>query len=259
MRDWRAMSQVETRDYFRDLGQKIRSRAVKFGRRTYSLALAHGVWQAMHCNYDRLAVVELGVFRGDGLLSLVKAAEFFREEFGFDIRVYGFDSASGLPPMTGDHRDHPELFQPGGFKMPDQQALRASLPEWCELIIGDVGETIPAFLQRLEDRRLVFVAFDLDLYSSTVRALPLLAGESTHYLPALPLYFDDTNSGISHCDWAGERLAALEFNEAHTMRKISWPLESLYRIRNFYVLQVLDHPIRQGKVKPRYGFHLGPI
>jgi hypothetical protein len=54
-------------------------------------------------------------------------------------------------------------------------------------------------------------------------------------------------------------LAALEFNEAHTMRKISWPLESLYRIRNFYVLQVLDHPIRQGKMKARYGFHLGPI
>jgi hypothetical protein len=54
-------------------------------------------------------------------------------------------------------------------------------------------------------------------------------------------------------------LAALEFNEAHSLRKISWPLESLYHIRNFYVLQVLDHPIRQGKVRPRYGFQLGPI
>ena len=48
MRDWRAMSQVETRDYFKDLGQKIRSRALDLGRNTYSLAMAHGVWQAMH-------------------------------------------------------------------------------------------------------------------------------------------------------------------------------------------------------------------
>jgi hypothetical protein len=259
MRDWRAMTQVEIRDYFQDLGRKIRNLAADLGRHHYALPLAHGVWQAMHCGYDRLAAVELGVLAGEGLLSLCKAAQFFREEFGLDIQVYGFDSGNGLSALTGDHRDHPELFYAGEFPMPDQDALRASLPAWCELIIGDVGETIPAFLQHLEDRHLAFAAFDLDLYSSTVRALPLLAGAPELYLPAVPLYFDDTNGGISQCDWAGERLAALEFNEAHALRKISWPLESRFQIRNFFVLQVLDHPIRQGKVKPRFGFQLGPI
>jgi hypothetical protein len=259
MIDWRAMTQAEMAKYFQDLGQKIRGFKVDLDRHNYALPLAHGVWQALHCGYESLATVELGVFAGVGLLALCKAAEFFRGEFGLDIRVYGFDRGTGLPALTGDHRDHPELFSAGKFPMPDEQALRDKLPEWCELIIGDVGETIPRFLQGLEKRRLVFAAFDLDLYSSTVRALPLLAGAPEHYIPALPLYFDDTNSGISHCDWAGERLAVLEFNDAHALRKVSWPLPTLYRIRNFYVLQVLDHPIRQGKERPRFGFQLGPI
>jgi hypothetical protein len=260
MKDWRAMSQSECYEYFVDFGQKVRNRAIDLGRDTYALPLAHGVWQAIHCGYDRLAAVELGVYSGRGLRELCRAAQFFRNEFGFDLQVYGFDSGAGLPEPIHDYRDHPELlYHSGEFAMPDHDALRASLPEWCELILGDVGDTIPAFLQGLEDRRLVFAAFDLDLYSSTVRALPLLAGAPELYLPALPLYFDDTNSGISHCDWAGERLAALEFNEVHALRKISSPLESRYRIRNFYVLQVLDHPIRQGNVRPRYGFQIGPI
>jgi hypothetical protein len=261
MRDWRAMTQLEIRDYFFDFGHKIRSNALMLGRRAYVLSLAQGVWQALHCNYEHLAAVELGVFTGAGLRDLCTAAEFFREEFGLDIRVYGFDrgSGSGLPPPTGDYRDNPELYHAGAFPMPDQEALRASLPAWCELVIGDVGETIPAFLQRLEDRRLAFAAFDLDLYSSTTRALPLLAGRPEQYVPAVPLYFDDTNNGITQSDWTGERLAVLEFNEAHALRKISWPLESRYRIHNLYVLQVLDHPIRQGKERPRYGFQIGQI
>ena len=260
MRDWRAMT-VEILRCFVDFGQKIRGGGGKLGRLAYVLPLAHGVWQALHCNYERLAAVELGVFTGAGLRELCLAAGFFRDEFGIDLRVYGFDrgSGSGLPQLTGDHRDNPELYHVGEFPMPDQEALRASLPAWCELIIGDVGETIPAFLQRTEDRRLAFVAFDLDLYSSTVRALPLLAGAPEHYVPAVPLYFDDTNNGISQCDWTGERLAALEFNAAHALRKISEPLESRFRMRNFYVLQVLDHPIRQGKERPRYGFQIGQI
>jgi hypothetical protein len=259
MRDWRTMTQVEVRDYFVDFGRRIRSNTLDLGRRSYTLPMAYGVWQAIHCDFDRLAVVELGVFAGVGLRDLCKVAEFFRDEFGFDIQVYGFDRGSGLPPTLADHRDNPELYAAGGFPMPDESGLRASLPPWCELIIGDVGETIPAFLQRLEDRRLAFVAFDLDLYSSTVRALPLLAAPPEHYVPALPLYFDDTNKGISQSDWTGERLAALEFNAAHALRKISWPLEDRFRIFNFYILQVLDHELRQGKVRPRFGFQIGPI
>ena len=61
MRDWRAITQVEIRNYFVDFGQKIRGGGLKLGRLAYVLPLAHGVWQALHCNYERLAAVELGV------------------------------------------------------------------------------------------------------------------------------------------------------------------------------------------------------
>ena len=44
-----------------------------------------------------MSAVELGVATGAGLLSLCKAAAFFRQGvFDIDIRVYGFDTGAGL-------------------------------------------------------------------------------------------------------------------------------------------------------------------
>ena len=169
----------------------------------------------------------------------------FRDEFGLDIQVYGFDLTTGLPAPTGDYRDLPEAFNLGAFKMPDPAALRDKLPEFCELVIGDVGDTVRDFEPRLGDRVLAFASFDLDLYSSTTRALPFLTYRPERYLPAVPMYFDDNARTFTDCAWVGEELAIHEFNAAHTMRKIERKEIGRWWMRNLFALHVLDHPIRQ--------------
>jgi len=133
MYDWRNMSLLDLNEYFADFGNKLRSgelnRTLGIEQRKYLIPLAYGVKEAIMCGYDRLAVAEFGVFYGAGLLDLCNAAKLFRDDFGLDIQVYGFDrgTGGGLPGLVNDYRDHPELFQAGEFKMPDQEALRAKL------------------------------------------------------------------------------------------------------------------------------------
>jgi hypothetical protein len=264
MQDWRKMSLAELADWFSQFGQRIRTRgSLELGieKRHYLLAMAYGVQEAMYCGYDHLAVAEFGVFTGAGLLDMCRCADFFRNEFGLDIHVYGFDSGpgKGLPALTGDYRDQPELFQPGMFQMPDLDALRAKLPNICDLVIGDVGDTIRDFHPRLSRRVLIFAAYDLDLYSSTVRALPFLTYGPETYLPAVPMFFDDNYKTITQCEWAGEDLAIQEFNAANPLRKIERKNQAKWWITNFFVLHVLDHPIRQGTAKARFSLGMHPI
>ena len=262
MYDWRNMSLLDLNEYFADFGNKLRSgelnRTLGIEQRKYLIPLAYGVKEAIMCGYDRLAVAEFGVFYGAGLLDLCNAAKLFRDDFGLDIQVYGFDrgTGGGLPGLVNDYRDHPELFQAGEFKMPNQEALRAKLPDFCELVIGDVGDTVRGFEPRLADRVLAFAAYDLDLYSSTVAALPFLTFAPERYLPGMPMFFDDNAKTITQCQWVGEELAIHEFNAAHAMRKIERKDSFHWGMKNLFVLQVLDHPMRQGiGVRPR--FHLG--
>jgi hypothetical protein len=262
MRDWRAMSYTEVNEYFAALITKIRNESQPFGikYRHYLLGLAYGVKEAIICGYDRLAAVEFGVFYGAGLLDMCKSAAFFRDEFGMDIQVYGFDGGVGLPRLIGDYRDQPEMFMAGNFKMPDQEALRAELPAFCELVIGDVGETVKGFEPRLNDRVLAFASYDLDLYSSTVRALPFLTFQPERYLPAVPMFFDDNHKTLTQCPWAGEELAIHEFNDAHALRKIERKDRSMWFMVNMFVLHVLDHPIRQtGPVRPGFPIGIHPV
>jgi hypothetical protein len=128
------------------------------------------------------------------------------------------------------------------------------------LIIGDVGETIPAFEATLRDRPLAFASFDLDLYSSTQRALPLLKFDAACYPPLVPLYFDDMGSSLVYCEWAGEQLAIDEFNAEPIPRRIGRTQYEWFQLRNFFVCHVFDHPFRQGRgVRPKMSFNFSPI
>jgi hypothetical protein len=246
---------AEVRQYFLDLGRQIRTGSPDLGRINYSMNLALGVWQAIVCGYDHIAAVEVGVARGGGLLDLCKAAEYFAEETGIRIDVYGFDNATGLPP-TLDYRDHPELWAQGQFKMQDADELRAKLPPFAKLIIGDVKDTIRDLEGMLGGARLAFVSIDVDYYSSTVPTMEIFKFNRDAYVPALPVYFDDVLKLISYNDWCGEALAIREFNDANTMRKVQQ-----HDGRKLYIAHILDHKVRTGeeKLRPRFTLHVTPI
>lgn len=242
--------------YFNDVGQRIRNGSLDLGRAHYALSVAHGALQAIYCNYDKICVVELGVAQGHGLLDLCKAAAFFRDDLGIDIQVYGIDNATGLPPLT-DHRDHPEIWAEGQFCMGDPDELRARLPPFAKLLIGDVGDKIEEFFNSEFGSRLGFASIDVDYYSSTKRLLKLFENSAEYYLPATPVYVDDVKVLLTYNQWCGEELAIAEFNEDHAFRKIE--AKPQFHVHNFHVLHVLDHPIRTGAVKPRFPFEIRPF
>jgi hypothetical protein len=254
MAKWHDMTQAEVLGYFQGFGRRIRSQELKLGRQQYALAMAQGVRMAIHCGVPHITAVELGVFEGVGLLELCDVAAFFNAELGMEFTVIGFDNATGLPVLNG-YIDHPELWHHNAFRMPDQDKLRAALPPFAKLIIGDLSDTIGVIEQDLKKAPLGFIGFDVDLYSSTKLALRILKFDPECYLPAVPATFDDSHTVLSHSDWCGEAAAVREFNEVNTLRKID--RKPTFNIFKFGVCQIFDHPIRQGSVRARWGLSLG--
>jgi hypothetical protein len=204
-----------------------------------------------YLNKPKLALCEFGVATGAGLMNMAFLAQRISKITGVEIRVFGFDTGCGMPDPI-DYRDHPELYASGDFKM-DQEALRARLPGNAELIIGNIRDSIPAFLVRLgaEGYKVGYVVIDVDYYSSTCDALTVFGGHPELYLPIVQVYLDDIQLQ-QHNPSAGELLAVDEFNAKSAMRKIykdeflenrrifkraSW----IHQMRS---LHVLDHPER---------------
>ncbi len=197
---------------------------------------------------QRVSVIEFGVAGGAGLLSLERIAERAEELIGIEIEVYGFDTGCGLP-KPHDYRDCPNLWLDGQFPM-DQEALKLRLRR-AALQLGDVKETLPRYLN---DRHapVAFISIDLDYYSSTREALKLFEASHDKLLPRVICYFDDI-IGLTYSEYNGEKLAIVEFNAEHAMRKIS-PMYGLkhfvpLRHRNrdwpdlMYFAHLFDHPL----------------
>jgi hypothetical protein len=198
----------------------------------------------------QVTLIEFGVAAGAGLLNMCRIADRVTRETGVHFQVVGFDTGKGMPPPES-YRDHPEIYQQGDFPM-DEAALRRALPHNARLVIGELAETVPAFLHTVSDETPIgFVVVDVDYYSSTGDALAVFDGQPEQYLPRTLVYLDDLEHP-SHNSWCGERGAVVEFNEAHELRKIEQhAFLRGYRIfRNarwidhMFTLHVLDHPSR---------------
>jgi hypothetical protein len=189
------------------------------GRPAYLVGVHHAARRALREGMGAISVIEFGVAGGDGLLALQREAAAVERELGVVIRVFGFDNGpAGLPEFIGDHRDHPDKWKPGDFPM-DVPLLRSRLAPRTSLVLGDVAETAPRFFDDPEVPPVGFVAFDLDLYSSTAAALRILSLPNKRTLDHVPLYFDDVAHSISH-RFAGELLAIDEFNRDNDDVKI---------------------------------------
>ena len=214
----------------------------------YGFSVANAAVSAAKLGIDRISLLEFGVAGGSGLLAMETAAEHAESLLGVQIEVYGFDSGGGLPRPT-DRRDVPFMLSEGDYAM-DEAKLRARLTR-AELVLGLVGDTIPAFLER-EPAPIGFIANDLDYYSSTMESFAVLDAPSERLLPRVFSYFDD----ISLYPWTsfnGERAAIEEYNATHEDRKIS----PLYGLRywlpgpdagrlwpdQIFMAELFDHPL----------------
>jgi hypothetical protein len=174
--------------------------------------------QAKRQGVEEIAVVEFGVAGGNGLVALQTEAEAVEKSTSVRIKVFGFDNGpAGLPPFIGDFRDHPDAWQPGDYPM-DEGRLRAKLAPRTTLILGNVRDTVPAFVKDATPP-LGFISIDVDLYSSTAQALAVLSLPGSKKLHRTFLYFDDVEMIFCHT-FAGELLAIEEFNRLNNQIKI---------------------------------------
>jgi len=217
-------------------------------RPAYLWGSLHAAHLAKALGMDALSLVEFGVAGGNGLVELERVGQSLETHLGVEVAVWGFDTGQGLPAPT-DVRDLPNLFAGGDFPM-DVEKLRGRLQQ-AELILGDVGETVPPFRAR-RPPPVGFVSFDLDLYTSTASALKLFHGETDALLPRVHCHFDDV-TGFTYGDFNGARLAIHEWNEQSEHRKLS-PLYAASHyvpsrcandlwVDKIFLAHILDHPL----------------
>ena len=227
-----------------------------FSRPHYAYGVYSAADLALRLGIPAISVIELGVAGGRGLLALESIATEVSRVFGIKIAVYGFDSGTGLAAPV-DYRDVPHVFGQGFYEM-DQAALEASLKD-AALILGDVARTVPAFFQNSEPPPIGFVAFDLDYYSSTKKAMQLFEAAPETRLPRVYCYFDDIiGETACHNEYIGELCAIREFNIEHAHHKIC-PIHMLALLRphpaiwneQMYVMHDFLHPLYAVNLTPK--------
>jgi hypothetical protein len=146
---------------------------------------AWGVWmasaQARALGHSEIAAIEFGVAGGRGLIVLQDIAHEVSALTRVKLRLYGFDTGSGLPPIT-DPRDLPQLYRPGDYRM-TFDTLKKRLKPGTELVLGDIRQTIDEFLASSHPP-VGFISFDMDLYTAT-RLAQIVSGRlSAGTMPA---------------------------------------------------------------------------
>ena len=188
---------------------ETRLRAGAVDRPHYGWCTYFAAQQAKALGHKAITVIEFGVAGGNGLVCLCQHKEAIERVLGIEILVVGFDTGSGLP-ASGDSRDILYCWPEGSFVM-DRQALEKRINGRAELVLGDVSKTVASWQPRAP---IGAVLFDLDYYSSTKSALPMLTKENV--LPRVWCYFDDVCTGPEEAvtSVVGERAAIAEFNDS---------------------------------------------
>ena len=174
-----------------------------------------------HILHVKGSIVECGVYRGGGLMSWANFSTIL-EPNNLTRRIYGFDSFAGFPQVSAEDATTARTTKPGELAADcfgemqeligafDQNRFLGHVPK-LELVRGDAGETIPAFIQSHPQIVISLLFLDFDLYQPTKIALE-------HFLPRMPkgavIAFDELDNPA----WPGETLALLHHRGINTLR-----------------------------------------
>ncbi len=185
----------------------------------YGYCVLRAAKLAKRLGHNKVSVIEFGVAGGNGLVNLEMHAAEAAKLVGIEIQIFGFDTGQGLPPPV-DYRDLPHHWKQGFFAM-DPDKLRARLTS-AKLIMGDIANSLPTFVQEYCPAPIGAILMDLDYYSSTKHAIKLFELHRSSLLPRAFLYFDDiVGDDISlFSEYTGVLLAINEFNSSHDSQKL---------------------------------------
>jgi len=213
---------IESR-YASDIDRLVRLNAIE--RPNYAYILLRAADLALRLGLPEISALEFGVAGGRGLLAMQAHADRIEKVTGVKVRVFGFDTGTGLPPPE-DYRDLPYVWQEAHFAM-DEAALRKRLGK-AELVLGLVEDTVAGFAASHNPPPIGAISFDLDYYSSTVAAFRIFDIEAVHRLPRILCYFDDImSSNLGHVGPAvGVPLAINEYRRDYPRKGLD-PLTHL--------------------------------
>jgi hypothetical protein len=212
--------------FFKELIKRLRlfpyETRVKYSaieRPHYGYCVLQAAKLAQRLGHRKISVIEFGVAGGNGLLNLEMHAAKAEELTGVVIQIFGFDTGGGLPAPT-DYRDLPYQWKQGFFEM-DIDKLKARMSR-STLVIGNIADTLPLFVERYQPAPIGALFMDLDYYSSTKHAFTLFDLHRANILPRTFMYFDDvTGDEVTlYNEYTGVRLAINEFNDGHANQKI---------------------------------------
>jgi hypothetical protein len=111
----------------------------------YAYCVYYAAELARRLKVPAISVLEFGVAGGNGLLFLDQFARRVENETGVQIKVYGFDTARGLPEVM-DAEDLPYWFQSSQYRMNVKSLRSAGLS--ATLVLGEVKHTVASFFAK---------------------------------------------------------------------------------------------------------------
>ena len=133
------------------------------------------------------AIVECGVYKGNSLM-LYMQLSMILEPYAINRSIIGFDTFQGFASI--DQKEDPADINESMFSDTDETLIQDMIDAndlvrpvnripRCEIVKGDILETVPAFVKTRPDLVVAMLILDTDLYSSTKVALET-------FLPYMP-------------------------------------------------------------------------
>ena len=173
------------------------------------------------------SIVECGVYRGNSLM-LLQQLSLTLEPYAINRTIYGFDTFEGFRSI--DSVNDPADINESMFSDTNEQLLQqvvalqdivrpvSRIPK-THFIKGDIGKTVPDFVQKNPGLLISLLILDTDLYDSTKVAL-------TNFLPHMHKGAIVLLDEVCYSKFIGETIALKEVCDLKKVRLKKFPFDS---------------------------------
>ncbi|OAI93103.1 TylF/MycF/NovP-related O-methyltransferase [Pseudomonas putida] len=168
------------------------------------------------------AIIECGVYKGNSLM-LYMQLSMILEPYAINRSIIGFDTFQGFASI--DAKEDPADINESMFSDTDESLIQDMIDAndlvrpvnripRCEIVKGDILETVPAFVKTRPDLVVAMLILDTDLYSSTKVALET-------FLPYMPKGAIVVLDEVAYRNFPGETAAlrdVLDLNKVELKR-----------------------------------------
>lgn len=173
------------------------------------------------------AIIECGVYKGNSLM-LYMQLSMILEPYAINRSIIGFDTFSGFRSI--DAEEDPADINETMFSDTDESIIQEMIDAndlvrpvnripRCEIIKGDIMETVPAFPKTRPDLVVAMLILDTDLYASTKVALET-------FLPFMPKGAIVVLDEVAYRNFPGETSALREVLDLNKVELKRLPFDS---------------------------------